>query len=555
MRISGYRTTVCRVATACILFVLLGCADTLERESERFRELRPRLREVQAVRLEELSQSTPLTVEQATENLAERVMEEKPPKSAEVTLAEVRAAALANNLGLKVQLVNPSIAHEELVEEEAKFESLLTGSVQHSQSHGSGSSGSEVTSTDVGIAIPIRTGGTAAVEFPFQADIVDESHDTYAAALSFSISQPLLRNAGVRVNTASIRIAGLRATISDAQTKLRAISILGGADRAYWRLYAARRQLDVVRQQYDLALKQVEVATKKVRAGAAPRIEITRAESGLAERLEGIIVTETLVRERERELKRIMNREDMPIDSELSIITLTQPRPVSLDLDPEAMVNQALAERMDLFELELALAVDEEIIRLRRNAILPRVDLKLAFAVGAEDDDFGSAFGRLATHSSSDTSVGLAMEIPIGNEVSESRLGRARLQRLRRRISKEQRELIIRQEVCNALDRLKREWERILVARQGTIIAGMNYEAERSQFGLGLRTSIEVLEAATRLAQAQLREIQALADYEISKSSVAVSTGALLGYHRVRWEPTGLAADSGTKTRTNPSAP
>jgi len=46
-----------------------------------------------------------------------------------------------------------------------------------------------------------------------------------------------------------------------------------------------------------------------------------------------------------------------------------------------------------------------------------------------------------------------------------------------------------------------------------------------------------VLDAATRLAAAQLSEAQALADYQISQVDLAFATGTLLGASRVSWQP------------------
>ena len=52
-----------------------------------------------------------------------------------------------------------------------------------------------------------------------------------------------------------------------------------------------------------------------------------------------------------------------------------------------------------------------------------------------------------------------------------------------------------------------------------------------------MRTSTDVLEAADFLAEGQIREIRALAGYEIAKIEIAFATGPLLGKGRVRITP------------------
>lgn len=67
-------------------------------------------------------------------------------------------------------------------------------------------------------------------------------------------------------------------------------------------------------------------------------------------------------------------------------------------------------------------------------------------------------------------------------------------------------------------------------------MAGRTYEAEKRQFDVGSRTSVEVLEAADFLAEAQSREVRSLVAYEIAMIDIAQATGTLLGQGRVIWE-------------------
>jgi outer membrane protein TolC len=335
-------------------------------------------------------------------------------------------------------------------------------------------------------------------------------------------------------------VAKYERDIAATRTKLEAIHILARADRAYWVLFAARRELEVRQEQYELALQQLEQARRRVEAGAAPEIEIMRAESGVAARLEAIIVADTEVRRRERDLKRIMNRADLPMDSPKPLTAITDPNPVSLDLDAEALAEYAIEHRMELLELELQLAADASTIDYEKNGTLPLLSLDYSYAINGLGGGFNDAFREIGDASYADYSVGLAAEVPLGNRAARSRHRRALLQRIQRLATREQRRLAIRQEVFDTVDELEQNWQRILAARQEVILAGRTYEAEKRQFEVGLRTSTEVLEAAARLAGAQSREIRALAAYEISQVNIALATGTLLGQHCVTWQPTGL---------------
>ena len=505
------------------------------------------LHEIDTIRLEEHSRSEPVTVEDAAEEAIEELQQQPaPPAEVKVGLADVRAASLANNLDLKVQLVNPSIADATVSEEEAKFEATFFGSARYTRTDQpvefeTQSAQAEISTFDVGLDLPLITGGNVIVDMPFGRSDTDNPfsllNPAFDAAVRFSITQPLLRGGGIRANTHSIRVAQGERKIVTAQTKLEAIRILANADRAYWLLYAAQMQLAVRRQQYDLAIEQLEQARRKFQAGDVPEIEVTRAESGVASRLEDIIVAEMLLRRRRRNLKQILNRDDLPIASETALVLDTHPNPMYLDLDPIALGEYALANRMEMLELELRLVIDAGQIDFEKNNALPLFTVDYTYSVQGRDTSWGGAYDQIGDRSFTDWTIGVNGEIPIGNEAAKARVHRAVLTRLQRLATRDQRRQAILQEVYDAVDLLNQEWQRIIAARQAVILAGRTYEGEKRQFEVGLRTSTDVLDAAARLADAQSSEVRAVTDHEIARVDIAFSTGTLLGHGRVLWEP------------------
>ena len=123
--------------------------------------------------------------------------------------------------------------------------------------------------------------------------------------------------------------------------------------------------------------------------------------------------------------------------------------------------------------------------------------------------------------------------MPISNEANKARLDRAVQQRGQRLTTKALQTLTIKKEIYNAVDQVEQNWQRILAARQQVLIAGINYEAELKQFNEGIRTMTEVLETLTRLGEAQIKEIKAIGDYQISLVDTAYATGTLLGYSKL----------------------
>ncbi len=521
------------VAQLCLALGVAGCGiPEVHREPE-LAALAAKLDTIGTVRLAEQSKSEPVTIEQATEEQAREIVEPNEGQPAiELTLDEVRAAALANNLELKVELISPAIAQQGVDVERARFESVFLGSGRYSRSELDGDETISSQRYEAGVTTPLHTGGEITARVP-----VAESEGVSSAAASVSVVQSLLRGAGTRVNLYSIQVAAYQKDRIDAITKLQAINILSEVDIVYWLLYAARKELDVSREQYKLAQNQLQNARYKVEAGSAPKIEIVRAEAGLAGRLDAMISAETAVRDRERDLKRIMNRPDLPLNEQIDMIPMTDPDPRGLELDPETLVAAALENRMELAELEFRLATDEIDVAVAKNDLLPALDMDYTFSAGSRSDRLGRALENVLDDSLKDHGVGLSAAIPLGNRAAEARLRQARLERVRTELNREQLEQDIRQEVYNAVDGMEQNWRRILAAEQGVVRADRFYKVEQAQFQLGRRVSTDVLDAASDLAGAQLRKIGAFVEYEIAQIALARATGTLLGRGQIRLQP------------------
>jgi outer membrane protein TolC len=472
--------------------------------------------------------------------------EPEPPAEIQLTLEDCRVMVMANNLDLKAELLGPTIAQQSITEEQARFEALFFANASLNKTDtptATTLSGSQTESTgsDFGVDMPLRTGGNLRVSLPSNRFKTDNQFSTlnpaYSADFAVSLSQNLLRNAGTKVNSHGIRIAHYQSQAAEARAKLEVIRVVALADRVYWRLYAARQELEVRKQQHELATTQLERAKRLLESGANAEIEVTRAEAGVAEGLEAIIVAENNLRDQERELKRILNKPGLTMFSPTVMIPATPPDPVRYELDPRTLVNASMDGRMELLELELQLAQDASTVDYQRNQTLPLAVLDYTYTSNGLGTSYGGAFQQVEDRDFEDQRVSVRIEVPLGNEAAKSRLRRAILTRLQRSATRELRRAQVEQEVLNAVDQLEANWQRIMASRQRAILAGRTLAAEQRQFDLGLNTSTDVLDAQARLADAQSAEARSLADYQIAQIDLAYATGTVLGAANIHWEP------------------
>lgn len=489
---------------------------------------------------------------------------EVPDSSAgeQVSIAEIRARALKNNLSLQIANFDPLIAQTRTGEERAKFDQIVFANARLRRGDYPSMGGDivkftsdnlllddevvkltqqeqqvEYAEAELGVAIPLRSGGTVTLSTPLQRKKTEGrlGSDEYRSALRFSMSQPLLRDAGVDVNEASIRIAGFQERAVGLETRLQSIRVLSMVDKAYWEIYQAWAELDVRRQQYDIATQNLAMVNRRVEEGLSAAIEARRAEMGVSDRVEALILANTRLKLNQRQLRFLLNDGVGSMDSQRMLVPETQPSLQYYDFDRDRIVTAAMDNRLELLALELKLAADQANIDYLQNQTLPLFTLDYSYGALSDSErsagrTYADGFDRF-----DEWSIGLRFEMPVSNEARHQQLQRAVQQRLQRLSTRTLQEQTVRREIFDTLDQVEQNWQRIVAARQQVILAGVNYDAELKQFSEGFRTMTEVLEMLTRLGEAQVKEVRAIKDYQVSLIDLAYATGTLLGYSRVEF--------------------
>lgn len=556
-----------------------------------------RLQGIEQARLDEQSIRPPQDIESGLASLKDVARTETPstaPASLDLPIDLARRSVLENNLDLSVVAIEPDKARTRISEEEAKFDATIrvgasykkqnppaldddyvqftekkTALDQLIKGYEAGNSFAdtmqqlaegktpkpdkvggfdggiaklttieqtkESINAELGLNVPLPTGGRVGLTqfLDRQNKLSPFYSDQSTSPLVFSISQPLLRNAGLDTNLASIRIARLDAKATSAKTKLVAIRLLAAAEKAYWKLYGARKLLEIREQLNELANRNLELVQKRVDEGLVAPIEVIRAQAGVALQLEALIVARTNERIQQRDLKRILNLEGVDLNSPTRLDITTPPTLLGYELESEPLVKRALTNRMEMLEIELELAADTIRVDFARNQTLPLISLDFEYGLVDTGGTPGTAWQSAWDFDNPSFGIGIKGEIPVTNEARKAQLRRAVLTRTQRLATRAARELAIRQEVLDALDLLDQNWQRILAARQAAVVSGLNYEAERKQFDQGTRTMREVFEALAQLGDAQAREAGAIVAYQVSLVDLAFATGTLLGYSKV----------------------
>ncbi|MBI3601215.1 MAG: TolC family protein, partial [Nitrospinae bacterium] len=238
-----------------------------------------------------------------------------------LSLKETIALALKNNLEISIERINPKISETEITRNESAFDYNLSLSSSLSKNRTPSASAfasppeteNEAFLIGAGIKKRSASGTNYQISLDTQRSLSNSKFQglkpQYTTDLDISITQNLLKDFGVDVNTAQIKIANNNKDITIHQFKDRVIKILSQVQEVYWDLVFSIEDLKVKRESLKLAQDLERRIRIQVDVGTMAPIEITQAQAEVAAREEDVIVAQNRVEGIEDRLKKIINIE------------------------------------------------------------------------------------------------------------------------------------------------------------------------------------------------------------------------------------------------------
>ncbi|MFO7695414.1 MAG: TolC family protein [Vicinamibacterales bacterium] len=472
----------------------------------------------------------------------------------QLSMEDAISLALQNNLSLRVERINPELQDLAIAQAKTVWTPNLTGSVSTS-SRTSPISGFFSGATDkltrdnfgsaVGANQVLPWGGNYDVSWDTARNesnsVYDSPNPSLATGLSFSFTQPLLRNLKTDSARNQLVVSRMNREISDIELRQTVLTTVRNVKYAYWDLKAAGAALQVARQSLDLAREALRNNRSKVEIGTMAPIDIVEAEAEVARRTEAVIVAEAAVRRSEDRLRTII-LDTKDADYWATHFNLTE-SPVfeARAVDVEAAVRAALEKRTDLQQSRKNLEITATNIRFQRNQTLPDLNAQVGYGlsgqggqklnfgqgfpppvIGEIDEGFGTMMNRLFANDFHNWSLAVQFSYPIGNGSAEAQLARTRLQLTQAEVQLQNLELQVTTSVRDVARNVETNQLRLASTQATRTLMERRMEAEQKKFAAGLSTNFLVFQAQRDLADAQYSELVALLDY--NKSLVDLET-------------------------------
>ena len=453
----------------------------------------------------------------------------------EIGLEAAVAAALENNLGLRATRLEPDAARESALVADASFDTVWFADVEYERVDaprpvpllggvqlGAPLSVSDRARASTGVRQLLSSGATVSVSgfverFDSRTPGIDFLPDpAWRSGVALDVTQPLLEGFGSEQNEAQ-RVLAERAVLrSEADLAADASALVAVVEQAYWSLAEAEARL-LVQQRLVASGEEVARVLEARRDFDTSSAQYADALATVEQRRTDLVRARLLVERASDALAALLDTEGYGLADDVLVSAADDFRLEPVAVDFKGSLATALAQRSELRAALLDVEDASLRQRLAQNLDQPRLDLVARIEALGEDESFESSNWSLTHDEFVNGIVGLSFELPIGDRAAAAGERRARLEG---RIAVLRYEELVRAvvlEVKDALRELRTSYELIGATRSQRVAQAENLRAllaEKEQRASQTPEFLQLeFDRQRRLAQAQLEELQAVANY------------------------------------------
>ncbi|WP_432822660.1 TolC family protein [Trichloromonas sp.] len=357
----------------------------------------------------------------------------------------------------------------------------------------------------------------------------DREHQMF---LGLSLTQPLLKNAGIDATKAGIRVAETESEVAFQEYRQGMMRTVGEAAATYWTFFQAQEKLRMRQDSLNIAEQLLNDSLERYRTGKMSETDVLEARIGVASR-------RALQIEARQEHHEAMNRlrtlialaagQDTPRLEATERPHLSQAAPDrqtlmrrAFKLRPEYLATQ---KRIDRAGIKIAYA---------KNQLWPELDLKASYGLNGLDFSSGDSWDQIEGQDFDDWSVGLELRVPLqGNRDGKADLQKAKLEQTRALLMLKSIEVELTNNIDTAMHNIRNASEQLGYAVSVVEIHQQLLDAEQARLGAGRSNSRLVLEKEENFQKAQEAALKnlvslqkAMLDLEIEAGSILASNGA-----------------------------
>jgi len=472
----------------------------------------------------------------------------------ELSLRSYLQLVLANNVDIDVQRLNVEITRNAITRAYAPFDPFFTGNFTSTRTKSQTTSTLEGAATLNQLVQPMNFQYNQTLDSGLQFNAgfnanktsTNNSFNFFNPALNGTMSggfiMPLLRGRGREVNRLPITIAKSRLKIGNENFLNSLLTLLSNAENAYWDLLGGRETLRVQEKALELSAEALKRSKRELELGAISPLDIYQPEANYATAEIQVLQARYRLQQFEDALRRQMGADLDPKFRTMPIVLTETPLPPSdeRDIDREAVVSKALRMRPDLRAVIEEIGQDDLVLKQASNALLPDFGLRGTYSStgrGGDRYNNGILVSRGSFYDAIDQvfgfnfpiyQFGLTLRLPIRDRAAAANYADAVISKRQDILNRRSVEQTIRQQVLNAVSQVESSKASVKLAAVARELAQKQLEAEQKKYDLGTSVIFFVLDATTRLVNADAQLVNTTIQYRRNQLNLLRVTGDLL---------------------------
>ena len=461
-----------------------------------------------------------------------------------ISLSDAAVRALQSNLDISISRQTKESRIFDITVEQAKFDPTLSVNGQYNRQvsplnrpvfGGTGGTLSDIQTFDqrnssvtVDATQNLITGGNVDLNYSPARTNVNQNVATgflfnpaWTGGLALTLTQPLLRNAGIDVTKTFIRVAQNNADVEQHVFRDRVLTVLATVEQTYWELVFANENLKVAQAALKAAEELLATNRAKTKAGVMSIVDVLQAEAAVASRVEQVLVAEKSIRDQEDQLRRLLNPGEEDLRQDVRLTPTDAPVVVLEPLSLQEAIDTAIEQRPEIVQAKKNLESGELNKQFARNQLLPTLSFQGTMGMAGLGKDYGDSVNKNFGGDFYNYGAGLVLSYPLGNRSAVSTYNKRELEFKNAEASL----VSVRQQIIvgvrEAVRRVQTDFKRIETTRSARIMAEKQLQAEQERLRVGLSTTRFVLDFQRDLATAQGNELRATVDYNKSLSNLA----------------------------------
>ena len=469
-----------------------------------------------------------------------------------ISIDEATTLALEQNLGIRIQRMDPQIQDVGVALARSSWAPSLTTSISRTSqtqqatsalSGGATSIDNGAFATAVGISQTMRWGGNYTANWNSARASTTNLFSSFSpqlnSTLNVSVTQPLLRNYSIDQIRQQVANSRKARDLSDIQLQSVVTQTMRNVKNAYWDLSYAINNLKAQQESLALSEQSLKDNRKRVEIGTMAPIDIVQAQAEVASNEERVIVAEAAIKQAQDVLRSLILDPGTP---DFWTVAFDPTDVASFNeqaIDLDAAVKTAIDRRSDLRQAKNGLEQSDVNIRYLKNQILPDVNAQFNYATTAAGGvqlspvnlaslgsapertvvaahGFGSVLGDVFQGTYPNWTLAVQIGYPLGTNAAHANLARAKLQFEQSQSQLKNLELQVATQVRAAARNVQTNQKRVHSARASRELQEKKLDAEQKKLAAGMSSSFFVFQAQRDLALARTAEIQAISDYNKS---------------------------------------